>query len=263
MLSKLQFTKKEHYMRAVYLKLFTMFWLTIIIPSVVCANNLNPSNNELINNFRKEYLSQLGASEEYVKTLIDDRQKVKDELINMYVLDQKARNDVLLKIEERCQKQNLDCTQDYKQADILLEEVDTINFSKLKLFMQKYTWFKKSEFGEDGAQAAWCIVQHASDLDLQIKVLFIMDYLAKNGEANGENYALLYDRVALNYKDFGLKQRYGSQFSYSEDRKKLVIEPCEGSTKQTDKRRKELGLTPLKEYANILAEMNHITEIVM
>lgn len=253
---------EPHFMRNTVYNLFKFLFFFFIFQTSIYANSLHPDNKKIIENFRGQYISKLNTNLQLDEDFINDKNKIRNELIRMADIDQKVRTDVWQQVAHVCTKYEIDCTNDYNEVDALVREIDEANLAKLKLFMRKYTWFKISEFGKDGAQAAWLIVHHSSDTDLNARVLFIMQQLLESHEVEPQNYALMYDRLALEYKHFGLKQRYGSQFSFSEDRKQLIFEPCEGNIEQIETLRKKFGLIPLKENAKILAQMNAITEVV-
>lgn len=235
----------------------------LIVPNFTLdeVGGLHAHNQVVIEKFREQFISG-HSNEKFDEEFIGDKQKVKQELLRMGDLDQNVRTQVWEKVTEFCQKEGLDCTKDYAQVYALTDEVDKANLQTLKLFMQKYPWFKISDFGKEGAEAAWLIVQHSADADLEARILFVMDNMLDSGEVNRQQYALLYDRTTLSYRDFGIKQRYGSQFTMSDDHKTLIFVPCEGSAKQIDQRRKEFGMIPLKENAKTLAAMQHVTNIV-
>lgn len=235
----------------------------LIVPNFTSdeSGSLHAHNKAVIEEFREKFISGY-ADEKFDEEFIGDKQKVKQELLRMGDLDQKVRIQVWEKIAEFCQKEKLDCTKDYAQVYALTDEVDKANLQTLKLFMRKYPWFKISDFGKEGAEAAWLIVQHSADADLEARILFVMGNMLDSGDVDRQQYALLYDRATLTYRDFGIKQRYGSQFTISEDHQSLIFVPCEGSAKQIDQRRKAFGLLSLRENAKTLAATHHITQIV-
>jgi hypothetical protein len=219
------------------------------------------SHEKLIKEFRQRYISEKNKQNSSLSTASIDKQRVKNEIKNMADFDQKVRKDVYQKIFENCQLESLDCQQDLMHATVLMVEVDRDNLHRLEEIMKMYPWFKISEFGQETANHAWLIVQHSEKVDLQHKVLFIIEKLIKEGEADPEKYALLYDKISLHYREFGIKQRYGSQFLFNEDGK-LEFSPCEGNLAQIDARRKELGLMPLSEYTKIILDMYKVKEVV-
>lgn len=113
----------------------------------------------------------------------------------------------------------------------------------MKQVIRKYGWPSYSLVGEDGAHAAWLLVQHADhDPEFQIMCLTLMKEAVKKGEASARNLAYLADRVYL--KESGT-QIYGTQlrsewgYVYSEgiDSPDLV-----------DQRRSEVGFEPLTRH---------------
>ena len=142
---------------------------------------------------------------------------------------------------------------DYMQCENLssaMEAIDENNTVSLKKVLSAYSWLQISTFGDVTVSDAWTIVQHSQDLNLQHKVLFIMEQLLASHEANKQQFALLYDRVALNYITLGVKQKYGTQYMIEDNT--VVMQPCEGTIAQIDERRKDFGLPPVHEYEKIL-----------
>lgn len=128
-------------------------------------------------------------------------------------------------------------------------EIDRKNIARMKEIVDKYGWPGKSLVGADGANAAWLLVQHADqDRTFQKKCLELVKAAFKQGEATGQQLAYLTDRVLVGE---GKKQIYGSQFQQKDG--KLLPSPIEDEA-NVDKRRKEVGLNPLAEYAKQLAE---------
>lgn len=87
---------------------------------------------------------------------------------------------------------------------------DLADQAALKKMLPKQGWFKKSEIGEKAEIAAFLIVQHAvNDAALMHATLAKIEAAAKRGDASGDRFALLYDRIALEFDH--KPQRYGSQ----------------------------------------------------
>jgi hypothetical protein len=103
-------------------------------------------------------------------------------------------------------------------------------------------WIGKSLAGEDGAEAAWLIVQHAISLpDFQRKCLALIREAVEKGDAEPYQAAYLYDRICLFE---GRPQRYGTQSDWNE-RGEMEISDLEDEDKVNDFRR-EVGLEPLR-----------------
>jgi hypothetical protein len=109
----------------------------------------------------------------------------------------------------------------------------------LKAMLPAKGWFTLSAYGAPAAKAAFLIVQHAvNDPDLMKTVLARMEPLLAKKEVDGEAYALLYDRVSLQF--LKRPQRYGSQVQCQHG--KAVVMTLEDPA-HVDDRRKAIGLT--------------------
>jgi len=151
--------------------------------------------------------------------------------------------DELLAMESIDQEYRLPGNEDQSRASV----VSLKNTGRLKAIIEDHGWPRISMVGEDGAQAAWLIVQHADqDRGFQNEVLAMMEPLVKTGEVSLESYAYLYDRV-------NDPQRYGTQGSCVS---KGIWEPrqIEGRA-QVDERRAEVGMQTLQEYMNVVARL--------
>ena len=102
--------------------------------------------------------------------------------------------------------------------------------------------------GPAGAKAAFLLVQHSSDADLQRRSLALMEGLPA-GEVELASIAMLTDNLLV---ADGKPQRYGSSFHLVDGR--LVPSPIE-DPERVDERRAKMGLPPLAEYARMLGEM--------
>ncbi len=130
----------------------------------------------------------------------------------------------------------------------LITKQDAINSKRLKLILAIHFWPKISLFGQNADSHAWLIAQHADhDTPFQHEVLFALEQMTKINEAKASHYAYLYDRIAMKYNEFGIKQRYGTQ-AQKEDDNRFVIKNLEGSESEVDERRLALGLPILSEY---------------
>ena len=114
---------------------------------------------------------------------------------------------------------------------------------RLAHILAEHGWPGERRVGEDGAQAAWLIVQHAiAQPGFQRQALRQMSAAAARGEVPGWQVAMLEDRI----RTFeGRPQRYGTQFDWDAagQLSPLPIEDRAG----VDERRKALGLRPLEE----------------
>jgi hypothetical protein len=137
-----------------------------------------------------------------------------------------------------------------KESVEAVQKADEENRAWLKSVIGKRGWPGKSLVGEDGAHAAWLLVQHAdADLPFQKKCLGLLEAAVKKGEAAPTDLAYLTDRVLAAE---GKKQRYGTQLELKDG--KLIPKPVEDPEK-LDARRKELGLVPMAEYVAFAERM--------
>lgn len=131
-------------------------------------------------------------------------ESVAGEIARMVELDQTARknHDVPDSLD--------DADADAAQAAIWrdIDGLDAANTERLKALLPRDGWFRNSRDGAQTTANAWLIVQHSPDDAFMDHVLARMGSLARRGEVNGHDYALLLDRVAM-FR--GLPQIYGSQ----------------------------------------------------
>ncbi len=94
------------------------------------------------------------------------------------------------------------------------EKLDHACVSELKELMKTHDWFTIPEFGAAASQSAWLIAQHAdADPAFQKEVLALLEHLHPTGAVNANDYAYLFDRVAVSYYDESQRkpQLYGTQ----------------------------------------------------
>lgn len=121
------------------------------------------------------------------------------------------------------------------------------NNARMKEIIAAHGWPGKSMIGEDGAHAAWLLVQHADDEPaFQKQCLALMKPLVDAGEVTENNYAYLHDRIAVAE---GRRQRYGTQFN-----KQREPQPIEDEA-NVDARRIAIGLPPMAEYKQQMLQM--------
>ncbi|HEU4569334.1 MAG TPA: DUF6624 domain-containing protein [Gemmatimonadales bacterium] len=125
--------------------------------------------------------------------------------------------------------------------------VDSANTEWLRRVVADGGWPTRSRVGEEGAQAAFLIVQHAThDTAFQARMLPLLERAAAAGEARGADVAMLADRIAVHR---GGRQRYGTQAQIQGGR--VVLDPIDDSA-HVDERRAALGMPPLAAYVAVL-----------
>ncbi len=126
-----------------------------------------------------------------------------------------------------------------------MNRIDVANTDRLREIINEHGWPGRSLVGDDGANNAWCLAQHASrQLDLQRWALELLRSAVAAGEATPKQLAYLTDRVRMNE---GRKQPYGTQIvgSQSEGPVPWPVEDPDN----LDGRRAEVGLEPFADYA--------------
>jgi hypothetical protein len=125
------------------------------------------------------------------------------------------------------------------------ETLDAKHTERLKEIIAEIGWPTISKVGETGSANAHLLAQHADhDVDFQVQCLNLMKE-APSGEVDVADMAYLEDRVRVNH---GKEQIYGTQFIKVDG--KHIPQPIEDE-ENVDKRRAEVGLEPLSEYAKL------------
>ena len=121
-------------------------------------------------------------------------------------------------------------------AKVLAIDADNTKF--MRSVIDSCQWPKASEVGEEGAPAAWLLVQHADQSpDFQVEAARKMRAAVASGEASAFRFAILVDR---NRRLTHLPQVYGHQFEKGEDGVVRFFDIT--SPHHLDTRRKEIGL---------------------
>lgn len=125
-----------------------------------------------------------------------------------------------------------------------LNEIEQQQNIALNYLLNKWGWFKISEWGTEADDNAWLIAQHAdSDVNLQKRVLNLLNRLLSTRDTNLRHYAYLFDRVAVN--EYRL-QRYGTQ-GYCTGPGTWTPRPIE-DPEFIDSRRQSMGLSKMSDY---------------
>lgn len=132
-------------------------------------------------------------------------------------------------------------------AKAAVDAIDRRSTARLKEVVARHGWPSFALVGEDGAHAAWLLVQHA-DLDpaFQKECLAKMQPLVERGQASGIDYAYLTDRVAVAEQR---PQRYGTQFDERREPRPIEDEA------HVDARRAALGMPSMAVYRAMMLKM--------
>lgn len=123
-----------------------------------------------------------------------------------------------------------------------METVHLKNAKRLEEMIDEHGWLDKSKVGEDGAEAAWLIAQHAISLPKFFrKVLKLIENTAEIDEVSRKHAAYLSDRIACFENR---PQKYGTQFDWNENGE-MEVWTLENEEK-VDEYRAEVGLKPLE-----------------
>ena len=122
-----------------------------------------------------------------------------------------------------------------------MERVHLENARELEEMIDEHGWLGKSLVGEDGAEAAWLVAQHAISLPaFSRKCLKFVEKAVAENEAEPYQFAYLHDRIC--YFE-NRPQRFGTQSDWNEHGK-MEVWQLEDETKVNDLRA-EVCLNPL------------------
>ena len=164
------------------------------------------------------------------------------ELLQRVAQDQAIRNELIKKGMEKPDQAIL----------ARMTAIDTANTKRMKTIIRRYGWPSPRLVGQDGTDAAFLLVQHAM-LAFQKQALPLVERAYRKGELSGQSYALLVDSVLVAE---GKPQIYGTKAKPIDQWKghEPVLQPIKDEA-NVDKRRAEVGLTPLSEYREFLKHM--------
>ena len=111
---------------------------------------------------------------------------------------------------------------------------------------------------EESYKTIWIVIDHAP-LEKQEQYLPLVKQMATEGYVGVDEYAILYDRVAMGQNRH---QRYGSQLVQfgAVDAQKLYVWPIEDGAK-VDSLRNTVGMSPFSDYLKDIEEATGITPI--
>ena len=167
---------------------------------------------------------------------------LRQELLKLVQQDQAIRNELIRKGVVNPDKAIL----------TRMQALDTANTKRMRAIVGKYGWPSRQFVGQDGADAAFLLVQHA-DHAFQKEMSPHVEKAFRRGELTGQSYALFVDRVRVGE---GKAQIYGTQAKRFEEwnGREPVLQPIEDEA-NVDKRRADVGLPRLSEYREFLKRL--------
>jgi hypothetical protein len=133
------------------------------------------------------------------------------------------------------------CIQTGEPGD--LSRIDTDNTAWIKTVIAKHGWPGTALVGDQGADDAWLLVQHADrDPEFQRQALELLKSAVEADDAPARHLAYLTDRVLV---DAGKPQLYGTQ--YTDEGDSLQPQPVH-DPKRLDERRAAMGLDTAAAY---------------
>lgn len=114
---------------------------------------------------------------------------------------------------------------------------------RLHAILREHGWPGRAAVGDDGAEAAWLLLQHAIlDPELMRGALPLLERAVQAGEAEPRHQALLVDRIRVME---GRPQRYGTSHDW-DPQGRMSPSPIEDPA-GVEERRRRVGLEPLAE----------------
>ncbi len=165
---------------------------------------------------------------------------------------------IILKMSEEDQLLRTNYLQTNSNEDLQkVKNIDKQNRKKFKKIFNQFGYIS-SKYGKEVQLAAFLIVQHMPKED----ITFMKEYLSQMKKdlknINPLNYAQLVDRIRI-YE--GKKQLYGTQFTSIKEKANTYKLYEIYNPREVDKRRKKIGLEPLKEYLENISKERGITII--
>ena len=158
-------------------------------------------------------------------------QQIRNELLAMAKLDAETRDRLLF--EEKL----------FDGYAPEMEALHSQNGERLAELMAAYGWLGANLVGEDGAEAAWLIAQHAiSRPSLQRRFLAALEEAVARGAAPAWQAAYLGDRIRFHA---GQPQRYGLVLDWDENGELSCVLEDAG---KVDEWRRAVGLQPFAEH---------------
>jgi len=130
-----------------------------------------------------------------------------------------------------------------------IERIDKDSTEIIRPYIYEGKWLD-GRFSSKIVNYIWLLAQHSDDQDLLAEVLRQIEPRVRDGTFDGQEYGLLYDRVAL---DRGLPQRFGTQFICQEG---VSVPANTERPEELEARRAKLGFpTTYEVYRKTMEDM--------
>jgi hypothetical protein len=165
------------------------------------------------------------------------------ELLKLYREDQDIRNEII--------NSGYDLHDLRRQAfDARMAVIDAASTRRMKEMVRRYGWPGPELVGQDGSGAAFLLVQHSPDLAFQQAMLPLVRRNYESGKLSAWNYALLVDEVLVRE---GKPQMYGMKLDHWTGKESVLFPILDEAN--VDKRRAQIGLSPLREYLEFMKRL--------
>lgn len=180
-----------------------MIFGLLLLLAVASVNGASPTPEQLVTQIKAAY-----AEVEAEHAKLPPPANISEKLIRLGKLDQAGRMAFMKLDLSTFPEADRPSVQHQIFAEIGRHDLRHQN--ELKTLMPSEGWFRLSVYGKEAARAAFLIVQHAvNDQELMRNTLARLEKFVAEGEAEGQAYAMLYDRIALEFDH--RPQRYGTQ----------------------------------------------------
>lgn len=123
------------------------------------------------------------------------------------------------------------------------QQIGKENYNNMLQLIAEYGWPKYSKVGKLAADAPLLVINHHKNDSVRKNYLAQIEQACLEGEGSCLEFAKIQDRIHVNDD---MPQSYGMQFRYNTEQ---TLEPFPiKDPEYVDKRRKEIGLEPLKDY---------------
>ena len=119
---------------------------------------------------------------------------------------------------------------------------------RLRELIRTHGWPEMERVGPDALNAAFLIVQHSPFDEFREKMLPYIRADVRAGNLDGQDYALLVDRIRI---EQGERQLYGTQYSVVNG---VLVQEAVADPETLEARRAEIGLMPIADYEKLLSE---------